>query len=136
MLGVVQQPQCVKDAAADGCREDDDDDHGHDHSDGDSESETCAPLRKSFCTSSADIMRNRDLMLKWVCGKAVHIGDVCALDVRAVTDISPTVEGMPCTEMIDEMIQSSTRSEDPPLNLVDVVVVGEGFQLLIASWRD
>ena len=75
--------------------------------------------------SVAEIMQKRDGLMEWVSGAAIHIGDVCALDaVLTSKNLSvprPQGDNKAAQSLIDDKISLSN---------IDIIVVGEGFQLL------
>ena len=75
--------------------------------------------------SVAEIMQKRDGLMEWVSGAAIHIGDVCALDaVLTSKNLSvprPRADNKAAQNLTDDNISLSN---------IDIIVVGEGFQLL------
>lgn len=127
-LKVKQQSPCVDD--------DDDDDGNIGDDDTDSGSDSDVPQKSTLCPDAAEIMQKRDGLLEWVGGIAVHIGDVCALDVLVVSEVRPPHTGTPFEDIINDLQPASITSQvahEVTPNTIDIVVVGEGFQLLTGA---
>lgn len=86
---------------------------------------------------TADLDLARDALLLWVSGATIHVGDVCALDaVLIFRDTAPSEPYQ--TKTLDiamhEICQQDDTVEEAQqighLPEVDIIIVGEGFQLL------
>lgn len=89
-----------------------------------------------------EIVLARDALLMWIAGATIHVGDVCALDaILTCSDNSAmksyNSENIPnsisrekCVSDISADKVDHVGARDGNISDVDIIVVGEGFQLL------
>ena len=93
-------------------------------------------------SSLAGIVITRDALLLWITGATIHVGDVCALDAMLTCSNNFRMKSSSRVNIPDSICQEKCKSDmsagkvghvdtrDGNKSDVDIIVVGEGFQLL------
>jgi hypothetical protein len=96
------------------------------------------------CMDSVIIMQQRDSLLEWRAGMAVHVGDVCALDALTIHTQDPyqhscTADSVPLrSESMSPLHKDDPQTERDALapgsetSDTAIIVVGEGYQVFTA----
>lgn len=104
---------------------------------------------------SADIAQQRDSLLEWRAGMAVHVGDVCALDAITICTQGPYQDSCTADTTCDPLRSADSRSDgncashstdaqtksiahatEVNRSEIAIVVVGEGYQVFSAALQN